>query len=494
MAIVSLWVASLAAAAPLPEASASRLPRWRGFNLLEKFQFHGKHEPYREDDFRLIGRFGFNFVRLPVDYRGYIAGGNWERFDDTPLRQIDQAITWGGAHGVHVCLNLHRAPGWTVAKPPEAKDLWSDPEAQRVAALHWAMFARRYKGTPNSRLSFNLFNEPAGISAEVYLPVVRKMLEAIRAEDPSRLVFCDGLQWGTKPVPELIPLGVAMMTRGYAPFGLTHYRAGWIEGSDGWELPRWPETGGTTGSLLGPAKGGLSRPLRIEGPLAAGTTVRVEVATVSARATLAVEAGGKELLRREFVADPESGIWRKVERDPRWDVFRAEGQVSFPVALPAAAKEVSLRVVDGDWLVLGAVGITPPGGGQEAGVRLRDGWGEAPETLLYRPSDNPCPTLGVRRGREWLRRETVEKWQPFTAAGGAVMVGEWGAFQHTPHATVLRWAEDGLRNWREAGWGWALWNFRGSFGILDSGRADVEYEEFEGHQLDRKFLELLQRY
>jgi endoglucanase len=51
--------------------------------------------------------------------------------------------------------------------------------------------------------------------------------------------------------------------------------------------------------------------------------------------------------------------------------------------------------------------------------------------------------------------------------------------------------KDCLDLWREAGWGWALWNFRGSFGVLDSGRRDVTYEEFRGHRLDRKMLELL---
>ena len=59
---------------------------------------------------------------------------------------------------------------------------------------------------------------------------------------------------------------------------------------------------------------------------------------------------------------------------------------------------------------------------------------------------------------------------------------------------ALRWLEDVLRNYREAGWGWALWNFRGSFGILDSERADVEYEDFHGHKLDRRMLELLLKY
>jgi endoglucanase len=36
-----------------------------------------------------------------------------------------------------------------------------------------------------------------------------------------------------------------------------------------------------------------------------------------------------------------------------------------------------------------------------------------------------------------------------------------------------------------------MWNLRGSFGIVDSGRADVAYEDFQGHKLDRKMLDLL---
>jgi endoglucanase len=53
---------------------------------------------------------------------------------------------------------------------------------------------------------------------------------------------------------------------------------------------------------------------------------------------------------------------------------------------------------------------------------------------------------------------------------------------------------DCLTLWKEAGWGWALWNFRGPFGILDSRRADVAYEDFHGHQLDRKMLTLLREF
>jgi endoglucanase len=50
---------------------------------------------------------------------------------------------------------------------------------------------------------------------------------------------------------------------------------------------------------------------------------------------------------------------------------------------------------------------------------------------------------------------------------------------------------DLLSLWKEAGWGWSMWNLRGPFGVLDSDRSDVNYEESDGHRVDRKMLELL---
>ena len=96
--------------------------------------------------------------------------------------------------------------------------------------------------------------------------------------------------------------------------------------------------------------------------------------------------------------------------------------------------------------------------------------------------------------RERLQRDCIEPWQALEREGVGVHVGEWGAFRFTPHPVALAWMRDCLELWQEAGWGWALWNLRGAFGILDSEREDVEYEPFRGHQLDREMLELLRRH
>jgi endoglucanase len=78
--------------------------------------------------------------------------------------------------------------------------------------------------------------------------------------------------------------------------------------------------------------------------------------------------------------------------------------------------------------------------------------------------------------------------------GARILVGEWGCWNRTPHDVTLRWMRDFLDLWKRAQWGWALWCFRGSFGILDSHRSDVRYEDWHGHKLDRKMLALLQEY
>ncbi len=101
---------------------------------------------------------------------------------------------------------------------------------------------------------------------------------------------------------------------------------------------------------------------------------------------------------------------------------------------------------------------------------------------------------GSRWDKERLRKEKIEPWKALEREGVGVHVGEWGAFNRTPHGVVLSWMRDCLDLWKEAGWGWALWNFRGGFGILDSDRKDIKYESCKGLRLDREMLELLRTY
>lgn len=181
----------------LPKASYDKLPRWRGFNLLEKVNKTNRR--FREDDFKWTHDWGFNFLRLPMDYRLWIVDGDPRRFNEQVLEEIDEAVRFGEKYGIHIDLNFHRAPGYCINPPAEPKSVWTDPETLETCALHWSMFAKRYKGISNDRLSFNLFNEPSGVEdiMDKCVAAHRFIINAIRREDPTRLIICDGHRPGS---------------------------------------------------------------------------------------------------------------------------------------------------------------------------------------------------------------------------------------------------------------------------------------------------------
>lgn len=365
----------------------SPLPRRRGFNLLEKFSRERGYGPYREEDFSLVHELGFDFVRLPLCYRTWCDDPvrNWRRADEAVLREIDQAVAWGRAYGVHVSINFHRAPGYSVNRDYlEPFNLWTDPEALEACAWHWALFAERYTDVPADALSFDLLNEPAmmapGDSRLVtmvhYAPVIARLAGEIRARSPQRPIWVEGGLWGSLPTPSLgsavEPLGRSLHL--YAPLTVTHWRARFIEGADRWPEPTWP--------------------------VDPGPTARDD------------ENGRAERIRQFYGTHPSPEGLFESDPDSKWDT-----------------------------------------------ARLR------------------------RRLRPWLA---------LAASGEAVHVGEFGVYHATPHMTALAWLRDALSLFRQHNVGWALWELRGSFGVLDSQRRNVAYQDWHGHKLDRAMLELLQ--
>ncbi|UHG90210.1 glycoside hydrolase family 5 protein [Spirosoma oryzicola] len=231
----------------LPEPKPGKLPRWRGFNLLEKFVAGTTGPepagPYQERDFEWIANWGFNFVRLPMSYHCWATPdpAHWTELNERVLKEVDQAVDYGKQHKIHVNLNLHRIPGYCVNPPAEPLDLWTDDRALEAAVFHWKHLAERYKGRPNREVSFDLINEPNTDEAK-YIRVVTALVEGIRSVDPNRLIIVDGLQYGNQPVFDLVNLHVGQSTRGYLPMNVSHYKAEWVPMLKDAPSPTWPNT------------------------------------------------------------------------------------------------------------------------------------------------------------------------------------------------------------------------------------------------------------
>jgi len=355
-----LSAAAAAATGALADGPAAATPdwnpsgRWRGVNLLGMFRCPttGLAPDPRVDghfvewEFKALRDWGFNFARLPLDYRILIANDDWSNFAEKKMKFLDEAVAWGRKYGIHVQICFHRIPGYCILDQSEAFPLGTSPVAQEAACRLWATCARRWKDVPNEELSFNLFNEPTRhTSGKNYLPLVLKLIDAIRQVDPKRYIMVDGNSCASTPLPELYSMpAVGQAFRGYSPSAITHY--------------------------------GVSYAGKIP------------------------------------------------EEPPTWPL--APGYATGPVV-------------------------------------------KMPE-------------------------ESVAKYQSAIDAGEYCMVGEFGCRNKTPHGVTLAWMEHCLKLWKSKNLGWALWNLRGHNGFLDSGRMDVAYEDFNGHKLDRKMLELLQRY
>ena len=463
---------------------------WRGFNLPGKY--YGVEPQAVEDDFRMIAELGFNFVRLCLDYRRYVAKDDWLAFNEDALKEIDRAVDCGKKYNIHVCLDLHSAPGHVIGEVKEHGSLWDDRKAQDAFCEHWAMFARRYRHIPQERLSFNLVNEPAHGKYENCVVVFRRAIETIHAIDPRRLIVVDGFGYGQRgPYTELVPLpNVIPATRGYQPFSLTHYRASGAKGSDTWPLPTWPMLPGILYSRT-KKREDLNGPLVFKVDLRENTEIAIKVHEVSVKSVLVAKADGKTVWEKTFAPKEGKGEWKEVVFDEKSKSYRNIYDREYRFRLPTAAGEISIENIDGNFLSFSELTLRLPDG-RRWRFSTDTAWGHKPGVCKISADGKILPLPDCYP--EKMLNDDLQPWLDIAAQGVPVFVGEFGAFNKTPHDVTLAWMKDCLERWKKARIGWALWTFRGPFGILDSKRADVEYEDFHGHKLDRKMLDLLRQH
>lgn len=114
------------------------------------------------------------------------------------------------------------------------------------------------------------------------------------------------------------------------------------------------------------------------------------------------------------------------------------------------------------------------------------------------PADAPTPVWPGTIDGKYFDRDQLEAyykpWIELIGKGVGVHCGECGCWKKTPHDVFLAWFGDVIDILTKNGIGYALWNFRGDFGLIDSGREDIDYSDWYGHKLDSRLLDLLQKH
>jgi endoglucanase len=241
---------------------------WRGFNLIDLFSTSVRWKEFwtlndgvvPERDFELIRDLGFTFVRLPVSYLFLGKSAFGRTPDEKRMYLVDRVIEFGQKHGVHVMLNMHRAPGYCVLAPSEfdfaeRDNLFTDEAPFEAYIAWWRMFAERYRGVSQADLSFDLLNEPFNLDEATFNKVFLPAIDAIHEVDPDRYIHVEGTfqahgsfdSNGSVTSVAMVPPTSAAVGRPnvissmhiYHPIPMTRYDCGFGPPTD-LEPPTWP--------------------------------------------------------------------------------------------------------------------------------------------------------------------------------------------------------------------------------------------------------------
>ena len=183
-----------------------------------------------EPDFAQIARWGFDHVRIPIDYN--VIQNPDGSMKEEGLRRIDGALALCDKYGLHAVLDLHKTQGFSFDKGENEAGFFESEAYQEKFYAVWECFARRW-GDRADRVMFELLNE---VTEKEYLPVwkriSRECVGRIRAYAPEITVLLGSYNWNSaRTLPELdAPYDghVIYNFHFYEPISFTHQGAYWM--------------------------------------------------------------------------------------------------------------------------------------------------------------------------------------------------------------------------------------------------------------------------
>ena len=230
---------------PQPEPTATPIPPVmlrRGINfgnMLEAPQEGEWGFSVQEEYFDLVKEAGFDFVRLPVNWKahtertGYDDGDMGYTIDQDFFARVDEVVGWALKRNLVIILDFH---GY--------EDLMSDPNLNQFWFL-WKQIAEHYQGY-SPQVLFELANEPHDqMTAALWNKYIVDVLKVIRETNPTRDVIIGSVQWSaydwvtTLDIPD--DPHIIVTFHYYEPFSFTHQGAEWVDGSNLWLGTTWGE-------------------------------------------------------------------------------------------------------------------------------------------------------------------------------------------------------------------------------------------------------------
>ena len=185
-------------------------------------------------DFAAVRAAGFDHVRVPMRISSHADAKPPYAIEKRFLHRMDWAVDQALSNDLGIIVDMHHYQPMMAA--PKV-------HADRLVGL-WRQIAAHYRGMPRA-VVYEVLNEPTDkLTAEVWNPILARVVAAIRAIDPERVIIVEGAHWAsakdlrdTLQVPTGDPNLVASFHM-YAPMYFTHQGFSWME--------PWYQTRGVT--------------------------------------------------------------------------------------------------------------------------------------------------------------------------------------------------------------------------------------------------------
>lgn len=187
-----------------------------------------------EDDIRQIAQWGFDHVRLPVDYnlvQDY--NGVFCVPIEAGFRYIDNCIEWCEKYGLNMILDLHKTAGFSFDDGECEKGFFNNEYMISRFKDLWVEFALRY-GKYSDRVAFELLNEVVDeCDNEPFMQIAQKTVKTIRAKAPeTKILIGSYYNNSVQTVKHIAPPfdeNIIYNFHCYEPLLFTHQGAYWVK-------------------------------------------------------------------------------------------------------------------------------------------------------------------------------------------------------------------------------------------------------------------------
>lgn len=208
----------------------------RGLNLggyLSQCEHSYNHyqEFINQNDIKQIAGWGFDHVRLPIDYNVL------ETDDGTPIEEgyqlVEKIISWCKESGLNIILDLHKAFGYSFidAGDTDKNNLFNSDDLQKRYMNLWANIAKRFGNC--DIVAFELLNEVVEKeNADSWNKLIAKTVDVIRAITKTTPIIYGGIMWNSANTVCLLEKpkhdNIIFTFHFYEPLLFTHQKAYWV--------------------------------------------------------------------------------------------------------------------------------------------------------------------------------------------------------------------------------------------------------------------------